>query len=281
METNLKRMIARCVSIVIFLLSLAASAADFYVTPMRVTRVPKMDRRKCRDLAAVLRIAEPGDVIHLATGTYSFPRKGIELSTPVTMLGGYSTDFKMRDPLKTPSCIFPTGVYTTHQPHVTFSFFNLDFASATNLPRTACPPLILDGLTFNAATFTNLAGRLDSRINLQIIPTGPLDARLPMTLLAGENLVYPLDLTIRNCAFLNSYGTALQLNWCAGSLVLSNNTFTQTHPFAINITGPFLASSIPCTIANNTLPMNSLRVNYGVATNCLANTFTSECVDAP
>ncbi len=258
METNLKRMIARCVSIVIFLFSFVAAAADFYVTPTRAMRVPKIDRRKCRSLDAVLRIAEANDTIHLATGTYNLPRKGLTLSTPVTILGGYSTDFKTRDPFKTPTCIAPTGVHTARLSHADFAFFNLDFTSSTNAPSAA---LFVDGLTFNGAAFTNLTPRI-SKVRAA-------------ALFRGENGDSPIALTIRNCTFLNSYGPALQLNWGAGSLTIINNVFSNNWPFAVSLAGPFRGPSIPCDFSANTLPTNSLYFNFGLVTNCAANIFTA------
>ena len=262
METNLKRMIARCVSIAILLFSFSflfvASAADFYVTPTRAMRVPKIDRRKCRNLDAVLRIAETNDTIHLATGTYNLPRKGFTLSTPVTILGGYSTDFKTRDPFKMPTCIAPTGVHTARLSHADFAFFNLDFTSTTNAQAAA---LFVDGLTFDGGAFTNFTPRT-SRVRAA-------------ALFRGENVGSLLALTIRNCTFLNSYGPALQLNWNAGSLTITNNVFSNNWPFAVSLAGPFCGPSIPCDFTANTLPTNSLYFNFGLATNCAANIFTA------
>ena len=259
METNLKRMIARCVSIVILLfVSFVASAADFYVTPTRAMRVPKIDRRKCRNLNAVLRIAETNDTIHLAMGTYNLPRKGFTLSTPVTILGGYSADFKTRDPFKTPTCIAPMGVHTSRLSHADFAFFNLDFTSSTNAPSAA---LFVDGLTFDGAAFTNLTPRT-SRVRAA-------------ALFRGENVGSPIALTICNCTFLNSYGPAVQLNWNAGSLTITNNVFSNNWPFAVSLAGSFRGTSIPCDFSANTLPTNSLYFNFGLATNCAANRFTT------
>ncbi len=275
METNLKRMIARFVSIVIFLFSFVAAAADFYVTPTRAMRVPKMDRRKCRDLASVLRLAETNDTIHLASGTYNLPRKGFTLSTPVTILGGYSPDFKMRTPLARPSLISSSLVTTSHQAYARSSFFKLDFTSST---RAAAPAtLILDGLTFDGAAFTNLAGRADARIDSRNLATRR-GTRLYTSLLSGENSAAPLALTIRNCTFLNSYGPALQLNWNAGSLTITNNVFSNNWPFAVSLSGPSRGTSLPCTFTANTLPTHSLHLNFGLATNCAANIFTQPTV---
>ena len=46
--------------------------------------------------------AQPGDVIHVAEGNYPGKMKcgWVQLDKPVSLVGGYSSDFSVRDPLK-------------------------------------------------------------------------------------------------------------------------------------------------------------------------------------
>ena len=271
----------------------AANAADFYVTPTRAKRVPKLDRRKCRDLSAVLRRAEPGDVVHLTAGTYVMPRKGFTVSNPITILGGYSSDFKVRDVRAYPTVIEATGGVTSHEARALFSIFDLDFLSYSN--RVSRARLIVDGLCFDGAAFTNFAGRISNHFESKDLAKPKADEGTPFytTLLAGENLEAPIDCTIRNCLFKNSYGAAILLRWGAGSFVITNNTFTNNFMFAINVSGQLEGAKTPCEIRANTIyfsapsamglgaePFSPICINWGIEGLCTSNFITQvECTD--
>lgn len=75
-------------------------ARDWYVSAERGKGKKGTIEKPARDLSFILRRLEPGDVVHIAEGTYlSKNEAGVdEINVPVSIIGGYSNDFSKRDP---------------------------------------------------------------------------------------------------------------------------------------------------------------------------------------
>ena len=137
-----------------------------------------------------LRAAGPGDVIHIASGTYygRYDRNSWIVDCPnLTILGGYDREFSRRTPWETPS-VFAV-------------FAGCEAVQESNLMggRADHPGLVLDGLFFDAAgrnTYDDKpGGGLRSWPNM----SGPI---------ASFNAK---EVTIRNCVFANSANAGVEL----------------------------------------------------------------------
>ena len=137
------------------------------------------------------RAAGPGDVIHIAVGTYfgRYDRSSWVVNCPrLTIRGGYNRDFTKRTPWQTPS--------------VFAAFPGYEYVRENNLisSNTDHSGLILDGLFFDAAGRNSYGDKPVEAISA--IPT--MDGAI-----ASFNAQ---DVTIRNCVFANSGSGGVELS---------------------------------------------------------------------
>lgn len=79
---------------------LEALAKDYYVSANRGKGKKATIEKPAKDLGNIIKKLKPGDVIHIAGGTYlGRGKNGSDVITvPVSIIGGYSDDFSTRDP---------------------------------------------------------------------------------------------------------------------------------------------------------------------------------------
>jgi len=137
-----------------------------------------------------LRAAGPGDVIHIASGTYHgrYDRNSWIVDCPnLTIRGGYDREFSRRTPWETPSvfAVFP----------------GYEGAQESNLiaGRADHPGLVLDGLFFDAAGRNTYGEKPGEGIRSWPNMSGPI---------ASFNAK---EVTIRNCVFANSANAGVEL----------------------------------------------------------------------
>ena len=78
----------------------AAKGKDYYVCKATGHGKVGSKEQPAKDLASLIAILQPGDVVHIAGGTY-ISRQGRgsdKIEVPVQIIGGYSPDFSTRDP---------------------------------------------------------------------------------------------------------------------------------------------------------------------------------------
>src|SRR5215831_14447497 len=142
------------------------------------------------DLWLALRSAGPGDVIHVAAGTYfgRYDRSSWIVDCPnLTIRGGYSRDFSTRAPWQTPSVfavfhdyeyVRENNLITGHQDHT---------------------GLVLDGLFFDAAGRNSYGEK-------------PVEGLRDYPTMDGAIASFSADdVTIRNCVLANSAAGGVEL----------------------------------------------------------------------
>ncbi len=166
-----------------------ANNVDWFVAP---TGVHGDGSPGCpfHDPWAAFRRAEPGDIIHIATGTYfgRFDRSSWIIETPrLTVLGGYAPDFTTRTPWKTPSVL---GCYPGYE-----------YARENNLiaGREDHSGLVLDGLCFDASGCNEYSDQPPFGIG-----------KIPAMDGVAASFSSP-GVIIRNCVFANSANGGVEL----------------------------------------------------------------------
>jgi hypothetical protein len=154
-----------------------------------------------------LRSAEPGDLIHIAAGTYygRYDRSSWIVDRPrLTILGGYSADFSQRTPWQTPSVFaaYP-GYEVTREANLVGG--RLDHSG-----------LVLDGLFFDASGRNTYGDQ-------------PWQGLRSYPRMDGPVASFSADqVTIRNCIFANS---------TAGGVELSGDGSVFENNLVLNIIG--------------------------------------------
>lgn len=166
-----------------------AGAADWFVAagdkaPGQGTRAMPF-----RDPWLALRIAEPGDVIHVAAGTYTgrYDRSSWEIVRPdITIRGGYSPDFSSRNPWKTPSILAVDP--------------NCEAVREPNLisGRGDHSGLVLDGLAFDNGGRNSYGDTPNSALRGSPVADGFI-------------ATFRSPVTIRNCIFANGGAGGIDL----------------------------------------------------------------------
>jgi hypothetical protein len=185
--------------------------------------------RPFHDPYVALRIAEPGDTIHIAAGTYygRYERSYWEVDRPrITILGGYNHDFSQRAPWRTPS-IF--AVYRGYE-------FTRD--SSLLVGRGDHTSLVLDGLVFDAAGRNTYGG---SPNGLSAI--SPVDGAI-------VSLTSP-DVTIRNSVFVNSATGGIELAG-EGSRFENNLVINMLGTGMLTLRDPSRHNGQPFVVRSNT-----------------------------
>jgi hypothetical protein len=162
---------------------------DWFVAPTQMRGDGSRERPFHDPWMAFLR-AEPGDTVHIETGTYfgRFDRSSWIIECPrLTVLGGYSRDFTTRTPWKTPSVFaYFAGYESVREPNLITG-------------REDHSDLVLDGLCFDAAGRNEYGAKEGAGIS-----------RIPNmeSVIASLNAA---NVTIRNCVFTNSANGGVEL----------------------------------------------------------------------
>lgn len=237
------------VTILLCALASAAMAATLHVSVETGESFRKADGSKekpWKDLQAALDRAEAGDTILLAAGNYlgTSDCGYLTMTTPVSLVGGYTTDFSTRDPLKNRTLIQPT----TEQSGTARSFASLSLGDP-NKPRTfkvEGEGIVIDGIIFDRGLSN---GYHPTKGKPEGVETGMLvnppgqgvngDAQQVITIV--QPLIYFANgfgnVTVRNCAFVNSGNYALRGSWSQGKINLTNNIFVNNTYAAVEIAG--------------------------------------------
>src|SRR6185312_13994969 len=176
-----------------------------------------------------IRNAAPGDVIHIAAGTYfgRYDRSSWIIDCPhLTVRGGYSRDFSTRTPWKTPSI---------------FAFFaGYEEPRDDNMigGRGDHGGVTLDGLMFDAAAANTYGDKPFSAISNYPTMTGAIasfDAEL---------------VTIRNCIFANGANGGIELSG-SGSRFENNLLLNMIGISMLELRSSAALIEKPITVCNN------------------------------
>ena len=218
-----------------------------------------------KNIAKALEVAPSGATIVVAEGNYYglLNSGNIIITKPVTIIGGYSTDFAERDILKHRTFIQPTAasngsasgmgtiqIKSVQAPndYVIIDGFILDRGNsvAYNARGEGKP----EGVASPMMNPIGTAGIGGENLDEQQVHT----TETAMIYFEGyQGVVNSVNVVVRNCAFLNcpNYGVVGMLK--GGSLTLENNIFVNVRMATLDVRGADPKGVIPLTFRYNTV----------------------------
>ncbi len=273
-----------------------AQAADLYVSLN--TGANGNDGSKAapyKNLWKALKVAQAGDVIHVAQGVYQGQTKRgwFDITEPVSIIGGYSDDFSSRDPLKNVTMLQPKNENNKDQ-GTGLGILNIGFEGKQNVN------MVIDGLVIDEAysnTYHPVKGKPEGFALGMLVPQGPakgntldnptVEASNPSRVAAMIYIrgVYDTgNITIQNCVFANGDNYGIMGGWPEGKVSVLNNVFVNNRMIGVELTGakpdqygkptPNIAN---LEVANNTILFTWSRTNemvdmgYGLRCNAKFN----------
>lgn len=217
------------------LLALAppAAARDWYVSINRGKGKKGTKEKPAKDLGNIISKLEPGDVVHIAGGTYLGRGKNGSntITVPVSIIGGYSDDFSSRDPWGEHRTVF-SGVNKTKNYTMRPALF-IDLNKApTAAPREGWPGTILvDGLILDHGARNRFkTPKQHEIVRLADPKTGenPTPESGALVVSCSKNGMFdkiPWDITVQNCIVMNSAPTmgAMSVSGYMNSKVVIRN----------------------------------------------------------
>jgi hypothetical protein len=232
-----------------------ASSSDWFVAAGSLGDGSR--ERPFHDPWQALRSAGPGDVIHVAAGTYfgRYDRSSWVIDCPnLTVLGGYNRDFTARTPWKTPSVF---AIFTEYEAVRENNMFGWQGEPSG---------LILDGLFFDASGANTYGDKPGEGIRSWPNMAGAI---------ASFNAA---EVTIRNCIFVNGANGSLELSG-AGSHFENNLLLNIIGIGMLDLRSSSTVITQPITVRNNSFcfihdtgapPGNGGDSAIGIRVNCPA-----------
>lgn len=201
-----------------------------------------------KNLFKAIDLAQDGDTIHMAKGTYLGKAKQgwWEVTKNINIIGGYTEDFSSRDPSKNPTILQPMNEHNPDQGNGMGILF-LKVENKTGLNMT------IDGLTIDEAhsnTYHPVKGKPEGFQLGMLVPQGPAKGNTidnpaaeaqwssrEKALLHVRATGSKGDITIKNCVFANGDNYAIQGMFPNGRMHITNNVFVNNRMMAISIYG--------------------------------------------
>ena len=217
-----------------------------------------------KNLQKALDVAEAGATIMVAEGNYyGLLNKGnIILTKPVTIKGGYTTDFSQRDILK--HC-------TTVQPTAT-SNGTASGQGTIQLKSIVAPndKVVIDGIIIdrgNSIAYNSRGeGKPEGVESPMMCPIGTqgnggenFTEKVNTTETAAiyfegyQGVVNSVNVEVRNCAFINCPNFGILGMIKNGSLTVDNCIFVNVRMAALNVRGADAKEVVPINFSNNTV----------------------------
>lgn len=184
--------------------------------------------------------AQPGDVIHVAEGNYPGKMKcgWVQLDKPVSLIGGYSSDFSVRDPLKHKTMFQPKNDQNDKKGSA-MALMRIDFKNQKGFK------MLIDGLIFDdgfASSYHETKGKpegFDTGMWLEGPAMNKLRDKFPSanrySLFATLGYGTAGELEIRNCTFVNGSNFGVNINWFEGEVKMKNNVFCNNRMIGANV----------------------------------------------
>lgn len=217
-----------------------------------------------KNLQKALDVAEAGTTILVAEGNYyGLLNKGnIIISKPVTIIGGYKSDFSTRDVLKYRTLVQPTPA----------SNGTASGQGTIQLKSIVAPndKVVLDGIIMDRGNSIAYNARGEGKPEgvacPQMNPIGTAGV-------GGENLnesvsttetamiyfdgyqgvINEVNVIIRNCAFINAPNFGIVGLLRSGSLTVDNCIFVNVRMATLDVRGGAVKTVVPITFTNNTV----------------------------
>ena len=224
-----------------------------------------------KNLWKALAVAQDNDVIHIAEGNYPGRMKcgWFKIEKPVSLFGGYSSDFTQRDPLKFKTMFQPKNENNDKKSGA----LGLLHIELDKSPMTAPKGfhMVIDGIIFDdgfASSYHATKGKpdgFDTGMWLEGPAYNKTADKFPS---ANRYSIYTATasrgdgtLTIRNCTFVNGSNYAVNINWYKGKVAVINNVFCNNRMLSINVTCSNGSGKIDWECANNTILFTWSRLN--------------------
>ena len=184
--------------------------------------------------------SQPGDVIHVAEGNYPGKMKcgWVQLDKPVSIVGGYSPDFTVRDPLKHKTMFQPKNDQNDKKGSA-MALMRIDFKNQKGFK------MLIDGLIFDdgfASSYHETKGKpegFDTGMWLEGPAMNKLRDKFPSanrySLFATLGYGTAGELEIRNCTFVNGSNFGVNINWFEGEVKMKNNVFCNNRMIGANV----------------------------------------------
>lgn len=184
--------------------------------------------------------SQPGDVIHVAEGNYPGKMKcgWVQLDKPVSLVGGYSPDFTVRDPLKYKTMFQPKNDQNDKKGSA-MALLRIDFKNQKGFK------MLIDGLIFDdgfASSYHETKGKpegFDTGMWLEGPAMNKLRDKFPSanrySLFATLGYGTAGELEIRNCTFVNGSNFGVNINWFEGEVKMKNNVFCNNRMIGANV----------------------------------------------
>ena len=244
---------------VLSVLSLALAGADLYVGQARGgEKGPGTRLAPFKAIPDALRKAKPGDVIHVAQGNYAGVTGASEIliDKPVTIIGGYSIDFAVRDVVKHPTMVQPPNDRNdTKSPERGLIVLKL--------PEGKGPDMVIDGFVIDQGymnSYHQTRGKslgVETGMWLEGPAKGAKD-KFPSadvaSICAPASGRYEGNIVIRNCVIVNSGNCGIRLSLFRGGVKIENNVFAACRAAACEVSTPNTEdNAVTCEFADNTV----------------------------
>lgn len=184
--------------------------------------------------------AQAGDVIRIAEGNYPGKMKcgWILLDKPVSLIGGYASDFSVRDPLKYRTMLQPRNEQNDKK-GTAMALLKIEFRNQKGFKMR------IDGLIFDdgfASSYHETKGKpagFDTGMWLEGPAMNKIRDKFPSanrySLFATLGYGTAGDLDICNCTFVNGSNFGVNINWFEGEIDMKNNVFCNNRMIGANV----------------------------------------------
>jgi hypothetical protein len=211
-----------------------ASARDWYVSKARGKGKKGTKVKPSKDLGNIIKKLQPGDVVHIAEGTYT--GRGDSGSNlilmPVSIIAGYSDDFSKRDPWGAHRTIF--GGDNLSKNYTSKPSLMIDLAKYTGPNK----PVLVDGVIVDMGFRNRYTTKEQTKLAPLANPkTGenPCPSQGGLVVRCGKSEKFDRgprwNVTVQNNIVINTYGNgaALSVSGFKGSTIKIRNNFVGQH----------------------------------------------------
>ncbi len=224
--------------------AMSAFGAEWYVSAA-IGKKKNEGTSKDAPLKAIwsaLEKAAPGDVIYVAQGNYHGKTScgWILIDKPVSIIGGYSDDFSVRDITKYPTMLKPTNEMNQTKPMMDVGTVGFKmYKSANEAATLANTTTVIDGIYIDqgdANSYHAVKGKPEGvETGMYLDPPAKGNTQFPSINSAELKGVSVGNLTIQNCVFLNASNYGIQLNHFQGDVKILNNVFINNRMQACEV----------------------------------------------
>ena len=186
--------------------------------------------------------AAPGDVIHVAGGEYKGKTScgWILIDKPVSIIGGYSDDFKERDITKYQTMLKPTNEQNATKPMDDIGTVGFKmWASANQADALKDTTTLIDGLYIDQgdANSYHPSKGMPEGVATGMYLDPPAKGNTPNPSISRAEMKGKTagNLTIQNCVFLNASNYGIQISHHEGDVKILNNLFINNRMQACDL----------------------------------------------